>query len=111
MHTYRHPFSLPPARVLIAAAVLLLGGLAAGLTWTPHAADAAVSAPETMETRVSARCPECGVVMTTRALASGAGARHEVTVRMSSGASRVFTDANPANWRPGQRVILIEAVN
>jgi hypothetical protein len=30
---------------------------------------------------------------------------------MSDGSSRVFMDAHPANWRPGERVILIEGAN
>lgn len=36
---------------------------------------------------------------------------YEVTVRMRDGSSRAFMDANPANWRAGERVILIEAAS
>lgn len=32
----------------------------------------------------------------------------EVTLRMNDGESRRFIDANPDNWRPGERVIFIE---
>lgn len=88
------------------------------------------------DARVRARmkCAECGVVASTREIeqpgagidpgASGGVTRssrnaihgkstksYEVTARMKDGSSRVFMDANPANWRPGERVIFIEGVN
>jgi hypothetical protein len=79
------------------------------------------------------RCAECGVVESTREIghldegtnpgeASGmtTGGRnetpgnsaksYEVTVRMKDGSSRMFTHSKPGNWRPGERVILIEGV-
>jgi hypothetical protein len=35
---------------------------------------------------------------------------YEVTVRMKDGSSHMFTHSMPGNWRPGERVILIEGV-
>jgi hypothetical protein len=84
------------------------------------------------EARIRGRCPECGVVAFIREIDersagvdSGAARsatkgdhseapqqstkRYEVNVRMRDGTSRVFVEANPANWRPGERVILVEA--
>jgi len=34
-----------------------------------------------------------------------------VTVRLSDRSTQVFSDSNPANWRPGERVILIGGGN
>ncbi len=82
----------------------------------------------------SMRCEECGIVESTRVIAqkdegidhSAAevgkkGGRYamastptkvsEVTVRMSNGASHLFTDANLTNWRAGERVIFIKGTN
>jgi len=33
--------------------------------------------------------------------------RYSIIVRMADGSSRVLTDASPASWRPGERVIVI----
>jgi hypothetical protein len=80
------------------------------------------------EARVTLRCPECGVVESTREVkqigAAGGGTggdrngipgqsttRYEITVRMRDGSSRVFMDANWANWRPGDRMTLIESAS
>lgn len=91
-------------------------------------------APEEDVARVSAKCAECGVVETTREIVqilermdSGAASgvkrarlketavksisTYEVTVRMKDGASHQFMAANPATWRPGERVIYIEGRN
>jgi hypothetical protein len=66
-----------------------------------------------LNTRV--KCPECGVVESARELATERNAeagptplrRYEITLRMKDGSSHHFVDASPANWRPGQRIILI----
>ncbi len=81
--------------------------------------------------RVKVKCAECGVVASARQIgqlgggidpgAAGSLARggrnqtlgksaqgYEVTVRMKDGASRAFTAANSANWRAGERVMIIE---
>jgi len=103
---------------------------------TPPAALLGAHAPRATpqgegDTRSTEKCAGCGVIASTREIkALGAGidagtpvgqARrdqydlpgkstrsYEVTVRMNDGSSRVFTDPNPANWRPGQRVVLVE---
>ena len=83
---------------------------------------------------VRVKCAECGVVESTREIVqiqermdSGAAggvkrarlretagksiSNHEVTVRMKDGARHRFMAANPAIWRPGDRVIFIEDRN
>jgi hypothetical protein len=103
---------------------------------TPPAALLGAQAPrapalEEGDTPPTVGCAGCGVIASTReiqALAAGIDAgtaggqarrgqydppgkstrRYEVTVHMNDGSSRVFTDPNPANWRPGQRVVLVE---
>ena len=49
------------------------------------------------------RCPECGVIVSTRS--------NEITVRMADGSSRVIDDANPARWRTGERLMVIAGTN
>ncbi|MGB8434725.1 MAG: hypothetical protein WCE38_10730 [Burkholderiales bacterium] len=83
------------------------------------------------EANIRGRCPECGVVAFIREIDDrGAGVdtgaarsatkgdhseipqqsikRYEVNVRMRDGTSRVFVEASPAGWRPGERLILVE---
>jgi outer membrane lipoprotein SlyB len=36
---------------------------------------------------------------------------YEFTVRLADGSSRVFNDTNPARWRSGERVIVIDGAN
>lgn len=86
------------------------------------------------EIRAQSKCAECGIVESIREITragdkNGVGsvgatkpserskstskqiipaAHYEMTVRMRNGSSRVFTDTNPANWRAGERVTLIE---
>jgi len=99
------------------------------------ALDLSAPVPATNAARVKARCPECGVIMSMREIevrdedtgrprtAGGAvaGSRietrvdltrsYEITVRLADGSIRVFNDANPARWRSGERVILIDGAN
>lgn len=59
-------------------------------------------------------CSECGVVSSTRNIAHSAedlNSGIEVTVRMRDGSSRQFTDASSANWRVGDRMIIIGSAN
>lgn len=115
----------------VAAIMLLTFGIAAVWAWSPNSADATEVALATdrfpaqseVNELVRTRCEECGVVESTRMIdqsnespGENAG-RYEMTrkpkiseiiVRMSDGASHVFTDASFANWRPGERVIIIE---
>jgi hypothetical protein len=55
-------------------------------------------------------CPECGVVSSMRSIAhaaEGLNSGIEVTVRMRDGSSRQFADTSSANWRVGDRMIII----
>ncbi len=83
------------------------------------------------EARVKGKCAECGVIVSMREIdardkgagldASGGAVagnqdelpvasirRYEITVRLADGSSRVINDANPASWRPGERLIVID---
>jgi hypothetical protein len=143
--------------VLIGGVAAILSGIAAVMAWMPSSTDGAgvvlaldqprappavpigaqapiSSARADGEARVRVKCPECGVVESTREIeqrserlaegidpvAAGGMTRvgrneipgksthmYEVTVRMMDGSRRVFTDANLVNWRAGERVILI----
>lgn len=64
--------------------------------------DQTVPVTATSEARARPRCPECGVIVS---LSS-----HEITVRMADGSSRVIEDANAAEWRTGERLIVIGGV-
>jgi outer membrane lipoprotein SlyB len=99
------------------------------------ALDQSAAVPATNEAPVKARCPECGVIVSMREIkvrdedtgrprtAGGAvaGSRietrvdltrsYEFTVRLADGSSRVFNDTNPARWRSGERVIVIDGAN
>jgi hypothetical protein len=84
--------------------------------------------------RSKRRCPECSVIVSMREIDAsgpiaslgavgqkvasnengmrGTSARsYKFTVRLEGGSDRVIIDANPASWRPGQRVIVIDGTN
>jgi len=90
------------------------------------------AAQTTSEARVSTRCAECGMFVSMREVESegtGPGAArggtagnrdeirvktarsYEITIRMADGSSRVIGAANPANWRAGDRLIVIAGAN
>jgi hypothetical protein len=99
---------------LIAMVVLATSAIAAVASWWHD--PFAVTAPKVKAPRASGvKCAECGTVASTREVASpivdSADRRYEITVRMNDGSSRVFVDASLASWRPGVRLILIEAVD
>jgi outer membrane lipoprotein SlyB len=98
------------------------------------ALEQAAPVPTTSAARAQPRCPECGVIVSMReielrnedtgpgatggALAGNQGETwvkstrsYEITVRMADGSSRVLNDANPARWRHGERVIVIDGAN
>lgn len=63
---------------------------------------------------VRKNCQECGVVSATRGMvpsAAGVDPGIEVTVRMKDGSHRQFVDASSANWRVGERMIIINGAN
>jgi len=97
---------------------------------TSHAAQRQAQA----KARARGRCAECGLIVSMEAInghddnldidAAGrpsAGdqdesplnsAKHyELVVRMADGSSRVINQASPANWRPGERVMIIDGTN
>jgi hypothetical protein len=51
----------------------------------------------------SRKCKYCGTIESIRQV----GPIHEVTVRLGDRSTHVFSEANPAAWRPGERIILI----
>jgi len=58
---------------------------------------------EPVEEARSRKCKHCGIIESIRQV----GPLHEVTVRLSDRSTHVFSDAHPASWRPGERIILI----
>lgn len=122
-----------PRRVIgaVAAIMLVSFGIAAVWAWSPRSTNvinvavATSNFPEQSEVNElsTARCEECGVVESIRKIErseEGSGktaGRYEmtraplisqITVRMSDGDSHLFTDASLANWRPGERIIIIK---
>jgi hypothetical protein len=99
----------------------------------PVAAIDAVSLPEKGLARRKVRCRECGLIESIRETQGhgkaipliaagrpvaedqnrtpGRSARREITVRLEDGSSHVITDANPAGWRLGERVLVIGSVD
>ena len=98
------------------------------------ALDGPVPVELTSEAPVKPRCPECGMIVSVREIGmddedsgpGGAGGvlagnrdvdrvksarSYEITVLMAGESSRVINHANPANWRPGERMILIDGAN
>ena len=77
-------------------------GLAGGADQTKEA-----TSSQAGESNNKTRCKYCGIVESTRKV----GSVHEVTVRLADRSTHVFSDSNPANWRPGERIILIGGGN
>ncbi len=114
-------------RALLCSSVLVVASLSASaVMWSrPSSGPAAFAAEAVSEARAAApaRCPECGFVESLREVppiaatadTPGAGARpartYEITLRMKDGNRHRFTDTNAANWRVGERVMLLGAAN
>lgn len=124
-----------------AIAAILVSGVAIGsLAISAQAFDAAAAPaapPEAAAAPAVAargerayRCAECGVIESMRKIEAPAetsgvdtpariadGNRgkplqeYEISVRMQDGSRRVITDANPAQWRLGERVTIIAGVD
>ncbi len=115
----------------VAAILLLTFGMAAVWAWAPSSIEVTglaltaenFPAQSDVNELVRMRCEECGVIESTRMIdrddenqgdktgryeLTPRAKISEVTVRMSNGESHLFTDASLANWRPGERVIIIE---
>lgn len=110
----------------IAIGYLATSALGAGTAFGAASLPAAVAAPAIGARPATAYgCAECGRIASTRRTeapdapaevnVAGVGgvieaklARpYEITIRLRDGSMRVVTDAHPASWRPGERVILI----
>ncbi|MCP5228550.1 hypothetical protein [Accumulibacter sp.] len=145
----RHVSRVPNPQLVIAGiAVFLIGTFAIGIVMVrePGSDDVLGVAPGVQSAftdftgrsddagRVRSRCPECGVVESTRLIQkpgeeidadlSGPMARignrgaqehsitaTEVTIRMIDGARQHFLDGKHTNWRRGERVIFIAGAN
>ena len=66
--------------------------------------------PDSAEPRPRIKCPECGVVESMQCVAGegNSPARYEITVRLRDGSTRVSHHNSPAQWRLGERIILID---
>lgn len=66
--------------------------------------------PGAEEASMDARCGECGVVESVQRIGShgDSAAIDEITVRFADGSTRVLTDTYLANWRPRERIIVID---
>jgi hypothetical protein len=67
------------------------------------------AAAEEAAPRARSRCSNCGVVEAIRRMEHGGikPASFEFTVRMRDGTTRTSTSASAANWRSGDRIMLI----
>lgn len=93
-----------------------------------------IPVPAVESVRTKRRCAECGVVASMREIdmsdenvglrARGgvkegvrnetrakSAKRYEITIRLGDGSHRVIADANPAAWRLGERVSVIDGAN
>jgi hypothetical protein len=110
-----------------------------GPDWTDDsgdvlAPDRTALVPVESKARTRAGCAECGEIVSFREIESHdegtepgtAGAEtagnagkpranstrnYEITIRMADGSSRVIDGANPAKWRTGERLIVIDGTN
>ena len=106
---------LSPAAIIM----LLAGALALTIAFAPgrlqdlETMSASEPSPELLsdaeQTRMNARCDECGVVESMQRVASGecVAAGDEITVRLSDGSMRVLKDTHAAHWHPRERIIVI----
>jgi hypothetical protein len=106
--------------VVAAIAVILFStaGIARMMGWGPDSTGNSMAA---VAVHAGLKCPECGVIVSMReierpganagpGLAVGPASSYEIIVRMSDGTRREINHVNPANWRPGERVVIIDGV-
>ena len=88
------------------AAVASLDGISA-----PEPLSETASAQSAHKVHVKPKCNECGVIESMRRVPpeGDSPAMYEIKVRMRDGSIRVNRDPNPANWRPGEHIILLGA--
>ncbi len=111
----------PPLWIVTTAATLL-GAAGFAVLISTSLAGASRSARPILSVEVEARpaerlarrtprCAECGLIESISASGSPAGsAGREITVRLQDGSSRVIVDPNPATWRRGERVVVIDGL-
>ena len=131
-----NPFRNLP--LLIAAIAVILfssAGILRIAGWNPISSAGAGSVPVIDALpAVKGRCAECGVIVSVRDIelrneSAGSAATgetvagnqnetqvqstksHELTIRLADGSSRVITEASPAHWRLGERVIVIDGAH
>jgi hypothetical protein len=95
------------AAVLLSVAAL---GVASVVEWSPAPAASAAPRPAAPAgVRAKGNCPECGFVQSVRRVKARGDApeTYVITVRLRDGSTHVHTEATPANWRRGQRVVFI----
>lgn len=105
-------------------------GIARVAGWAPVTSGDAGNVPELDGLpAVKVKCAGCGVIVSMREIelrddSTGfdvAGHQdetrvkstksHELTIRLADGSSRVITEASPARWRLGERVIVIDGAS
>jgi outer membrane lipoprotein SlyB len=131
---YKSSF-LPLLITGVAVILLSAAGIARMMGWGPNSTgnSGGTSAPDRLSV-ANGKCAECGVIVSMREIQvrnevtgpgppGGAEAgnqgetgmkstrSYEITVRLADGSSRVFNDANPARWRSGERVIVIDGAD
>ena len=110
------------AAILFSTAAATSAPLRAWINNSPATATAATEAaaqaqlddlPDPIEPRSRTKCPECGVVESMRRVAveGNSQALYEMTVRLRDGSRRVSRHVNPAQWRPGERIIVIDGAH
>lgn len=105
------PCSRPRSTNGISAA-MLLGALALtsvvdGLEVSVTATAAPIAETRSLRSR-RAMCDECGVVTTSRRMATDV-TQYEVAVRMRDGSIRTFIETSSVHWHSGERIIVIDA--
>ena len=142
MNTHpREPLHLPQLIGYIAA-ILVSGAAIGSLAISAQSANGVASPAESPDATAAlaiaatgaraSRCPECGVIESTREVGAtdeNAGVsgssriaadneievkparNYEITIRLQDGSMRVLTDARPASWRRGERGTIIAGVD
>ena len=102
-------------------AVILFSGIAIGSLAIPDPgkqgvapekfSESAMESPVASPPNLSNRCEECGVIASMREIEGDPVRSHEITIRMQNGSILRITDANPANWKQGERVKVLAGLN
>lgn len=116
------PLAAGVAAILVSAAAMAMVPVAElSRDWSagtvaaaaPESSDESAARPAIDQVRMKARCDECVVIDSMRVIAAAGDtpAMSEIIVRQRNGSTRVLTrtlsDAGHANWRRGERIVLI----